>query len=57
LNKGSLKFKDVTVDANIPHDGGWSTGISVVDINNDGLLDVYVAALATMKLAKVRTSF
>ncbi len=42
LNTGSLKFKDVTTEANIPADGGWSTGISVVDINNDGLLDVYV---------------
>ncbi len=42
LNTGSLKFKDVTTSAKIPADGGWSTGISVVDINNDGLLDLYV---------------
>jgi enediyne biosynthesis protein E4 len=42
LNEGDLRFKDVTVQASIPQDGGWSTGISVVDINNDGLLDVYV---------------
>ncbi|MDQ6610143.1 MAG: VCBS repeat-containing protein, partial [Bacteroidota bacterium] len=42
LNTGNLKFKDVTAEANIPNDGGWSTGISVVDINNDGLLDIYV---------------
>jgi hypothetical protein len=42
LNTGNLKFRDVTQDAGIPQDGGWTTGISVVDINNDGLLDIYV---------------
>jgi len=42
LNTGNLHFKDVTADAQIPDDKGWSTGISVVDINNDGLLDIYV---------------
>ena len=42
LNKGGLKFTDATTAARIPQDGGWSTGISVVDINNDNLLDLYV---------------
>ncbi len=42
LNKGKLHFEEVTNDATIPEDGGWTTGISVVDINNDGLLDIYV---------------
>ncbi len=42
LNQGGLKFKDVTAEAKIPEDGGWSTGVSVVDINNDGLLDIYI---------------
>lgn len=42
LNKGSLHFEDATKAAAIPADGGWTTGISVVDINNDGLLDIYV---------------
>ena len=42
LNKGSLKFTDVTAAAMIPQDKGWSTGVSVVDINNDGLLDIYL---------------
>src|SRR5580704_5655634 len=36
LNEGNLHFKDVTAEAKIPEDGGWSTGISVIDINNDG---------------------
>src|SRR5665213_74221 len=42
LNTGNLHFKDVTTEAKIPNDGGWSTGVSVVDINNDGLLDIYI---------------
>ncbi len=42
LNEGNLQFKDVTVEAKIPEDGGWSTGVSVIDINNDGLLDIYI---------------
>lgn len=42
LNKGQLHFSDVTQQAALPDDGGWTTGISVVDINNDGLLDVYI---------------
>lgn len=42
LNDGDMKFRDVSKQAGIPEDGGWSTGVSVVDINNDGLLDLYV---------------
>jgi hypothetical protein len=42
LNKGNLSFSNVTKEARIPNDGEWSTGVSVVDINNDGLLDIYV---------------
>ncbi|HTB25650.1 MAG TPA: VCBS repeat-containing protein [Puia sp.] len=42
LNEGNLQFKNVTKEAMIPEDGGWSTGVSVVDINNDGLLDIYI---------------
>src|SRR5688572_24826440 len=42
LNRGNLEFADVTSDTRIPNDGGWSTGVSIIDINNDGLLDIYV---------------
>ncbi|TDH29371.1 hypothetical protein EXU57_04440 [Segetibacter sp. 3557_3] len=42
LNNGNLVFRDETIKAKIPADSGWSTGVSVVDINNDGLLDIYV---------------
>lgn len=49
LNQGNLKFKDITKDAAIPQDHGWSTGISVVDINNDGLLDIYVCKVGRFR--------
>ena len=40
LNKGQMQFEDITQAAEIPADIAWSTGVSVVDINNDGLLDI-----------------
>ena len=43
FNEGNLTFKDVTSQAGIQYDGGWSTGVTVADINNDGLLDIYVS--------------
>jgi len=42
LNKGDLKFRDVTVEAGINNNDGWTKGVTHVDINNDGLLDIYV---------------
>lgn len=42
LNDGDMKFTDHSKAAGIPQDGGWSTGVSVVDINDDGMLDIYV---------------
>ncbi len=52
LNKGGLKFMDVTTTAHIPQDSGWSTGVSVVDINNDGLLDIYICKVGHYKTLK-----
>ena len=50
LNKGNLHFDDVTAEAKIPEDGGWSTGVSVVDINNDGLLDIYICRVGKYEI-------
>lgn len=44
LNKGDLKFVDVTKGASVTGEGRWCRGVSVVDINNDGWQDLYVCA-------------
>lgn len=44
LNRGSLKFDDVTAPSHTEGLGRWCTGVSVVDINADGLQDIYVSA-------------
>ena len=42
INKGDFKFEDITALAKVKGNGTWSTGVSIVDINGDGLMDIYV---------------
>ena len=44
INKGNMQFEDVTDAAGVSGNGRWCKGVSVVDINNDGLMDLYVCA-------------
>lgn len=49
LNQGNFQFKDITESAGIPNDGSWSNGVTMADVNGDGLLDIYVSQLGGYK--------
>ncbi len=55
LNKGDFKFEDVSKKANVEAKGKWCSGVALVDINNDKLLDIYVCATAK-KVASERAN-
>jgi hypothetical protein len=42
LNKGDFEFEDITKEAGVDGMGRWARGVAVVDINNDGLEDIYI---------------
>ena len=42
INKGNFVFENVTEIAKLTGNRAWSTGVSMVDINSDGWLDIYV---------------
>ena len=42
LNQGDFKFKDITKTANV-ETKGWTNGVSMTDINQDGLIDIYIS--------------
>lgn len=52
LNKGELKFKDISEKAGIRPDNSWSTGVTFVDIDNDGDQDIYVCRFVYLENEK-----
>lgn len=49
LNKGNMKFEDVTATTGLKQDSMWSTGVTMVDVNGDGWLDIYICNSGHMK--------
>lgn len=54
LNEGKLAFKDITKEAGIRWQGEWKTGVTVVDINNDGWQDIYVSVSSNVDKPELR---
>ena len=56
LNKGGLKFEDITAQAITSGQEGWHTGVTMADVNNDGWLDIHVCRAGWSKDLSKRTN-
>jgi len=55
LNKGNMLFEDITLAANVAgRESPWKTGVTMADVNGDGLLDIYVCYSGTVSPDKLK---
>jgi hypothetical protein len=45
LNQGNFRFEDATERAGVAGTGGWTSGVTMADVNGDGHLDIYVSGV------------
>ncbi|WP_026839064.1 VCBS repeat-containing protein [Gillisia sp. JM1] len=48
LNLGDFKFEDITKQADVAGKASWQTGVTMVDLNQDGWMDIYVSAVSSL---------
>ena len=52
LNQGDLKFKNITAESGIAALDNWSSGVTMDDVNGDGLLDIYICKVSPVSQNK-----
>ncbi|MEX2154017.1 MAG: VCBS repeat-containing protein, partial [Gemmatimonadaceae bacterium] len=50
LNKGNYRFEDVTARAGVGGSEGWTSGVTMADVNADGYLDIYVSGVSYLAM-------
>ena len=49
-NKGNYEFEDITERASVAGSEGWTSGVTMADVNGDGHLDIYVSAVSYLTM-------
>ena len=49
INEGNFRFRDATEEGGVAGAGDWSTGVSIIDVDGNGLNDIYVCNVSGYK--------